>query len=47
MLLSSNKDRQNEKEPKLKLQDIRSQKTQTCLKIIRDECVIADEKEHN
>lgn len=47
MLLSTNKGRENEKEPKLKLQDITSQKTHTCLKIIRDECVVAGENEHN
>lgn len=47
MLLSTIKDRENEKEPELKLQDISSQKTHECLKMKRDEYVVADEKEHN
>lgn len=46
MLLSTNKDRENKKEPELKEQDIRSQKTHTCLEMIGDECTVADEKEH-
>lgn len=47
MLLSTIKDRENEKEPELKLPEIRSQKTHTCLKMMRDDCLVADEKEHN
>lgn len=43
MLLSTIKDRENEKEPELKLPDI-SQKTHTCLKMMRDDCLVADEK---